>query len=274
MATNNIKQIKLPNNTTYNIELSDDAKKLVLASAALTGTPTAPTAAAGTNTTQIATTAFVNTEINNKTISLTGSVTGSGSFDGSGNLSIATTTNHTHNYAGSSSAGGGAKFLETFRQNSTTNTYGTSWNFLAQWIASDRLKFKVINNGTLQNYPIEVDHAYKLVASSTDKNASSAPLSIGSNTQPVYFANGVPVAITGTIANNAASASKVTNKLTVKLNGGSIEGTNLFTFDGSDAKTLNITASSIGAAPAYTYQSTDPGAGSSLTTGKLLIVYS
>ena len=31
-----------------------------------------------------------------RTISLTGSVTGSGSFDGSGNLSITTTTNHTH----------------------------------------------------------------------------------------------------------------------------------------------------------------------------------
>ena len=36
-------------------------------SPALTGTPTAPTAAAGTNTTQIATTAFVQTAINNKT---------------------------------------------------------------------------------------------------------------------------------------------------------------------------------------------------------------
>lgn len=36
-----------------------------LASPALTGTPTAPTAAAGTNTTQIATTAFVNTAIAN-----------------------------------------------------------------------------------------------------------------------------------------------------------------------------------------------------------------
>lgn len=33
-----------------------------------------------------------------RTISLTGSVTGSGSFDGSGNLSIATTTNHSHSY--------------------------------------------------------------------------------------------------------------------------------------------------------------------------------
>ena len=33
-----------------------------------------------------------------RTISLTGAVTGSGSFDGSGNLSIATSANHTHSY--------------------------------------------------------------------------------------------------------------------------------------------------------------------------------
>ena len=33
-----------------------------------------------------------------RTISLTGSVTGSGTFDGSGNLSITTTTNHSHSY--------------------------------------------------------------------------------------------------------------------------------------------------------------------------------
>ena len=38
--------------------------KAPLASPALTGTPTAPTAAASTNSTQIATTAFVNTEMN------------------------------------------------------------------------------------------------------------------------------------------------------------------------------------------------------------------
>lgn len=43
-----------------------------------------------------------------RTIALTGSVTGSGTFDGSGNLSISTTTNHTHAYAGASSAGGTA----------------------------------------------------------------------------------------------------------------------------------------------------------------------
>lgn len=41
-----------------------------------------------------------------RTISLTGSVTGSGAFDGSGNLSISTTTNHTHNSLISSDSAG------------------------------------------------------------------------------------------------------------------------------------------------------------------------
>ena len=40
-----------------------------------------------------------------RTVSLTGSVTGSGTFDGSGNLSIATNTNHTHSVATTSANG-------------------------------------------------------------------------------------------------------------------------------------------------------------------------
>lgn len=43
-----------------------------------------------------------------RTISLTGSVTGSAKIDGSGDVTLSTTTNHTHNYAGSPSAGGNA----------------------------------------------------------------------------------------------------------------------------------------------------------------------
>lgn len=38
------------------------------------------------------------------------------------------------------------------------------------------------------------------------------------------------------------------HSITIKLNGGSSEGSNLFTYNGSSAKSLNITASSIGAA--------------------------
>lgn len=44
------------------------------------------------------------------------------------------------------------------------------------------------------------------------------------------------------------AANSVKTNLTIKLNGGSTEGTNLFTFNGGTAKTINITSSAIGAA--------------------------
>ena len=46
----------------------------------------------------------------------------------------------------------------------------------------------------------------------------------------------------------ATSANKVNTNLAIKLNSGTTEGTNLFTFNGSTAKTVNITPSAIGAA--------------------------
>ena len=72
-------------------------KKAALASPALTGTPTAPTAANGTTTTQIATTAFVQDAINNasKQISRieTGSYTGDGTYGQANPCSITFTGN-------------------------------------------------------------------------------------------------------------------------------------------------------------------------------------
>lgn len=46
----------------------------------------------------------------------------------------------------------------------------------------------------------------------------------------------------------ATSANKVNSNLVVKLNSGTTEDTNLFTFNGSAAKTINITPRAIGAA--------------------------
>ena len=43
-------------------------------------------------------------------------------------------------------------------------------------------------------------------------------------------------------------SNQVNTNLVIKLNGGSTEGTNLFTYNGSTTKTVNITASSVGAA--------------------------
>ena len=48
------------------------------------------------------------------------------------------------------------------------------------------------------------------------------------------------------IYGTASEASKVTNALTIQLNGGTTEGTNQFTYDGSADKNINITRSSIG----------------------------
>ena len=44
-------------------------------------------------------------------------------------------------------------------------------------------------------------------------------------------------------ADSATTATSVANSLTIKLNGGETEGTNKFTYDGSEAKTLNVAAS-------------------------------
>lgn len=59
------------------------------------------------------------------------------------------------------------------------------------------------------------------------------------------------------------SANSVTNSMTVQLNGGTTEGTNKFTFNGSAAKSVNITPSAIGAAASshgthVSYSSTNP----------------
>jgi hypothetical protein len=96
--------------------VTNESKVTMFTSPVLTGTPTAPTAIAGTNTTQLATTAFVTTAVANKTtilgnagtatkletartISLSGDVTGSVSFDGSTNASItATVADNSHKH--------------------------------------------------------------------------------------------------------------------------------------------------------------------------------
>lgn len=68
----------------------------------------------------------------------------------------------------------------------------------------------------------------------------------------------------------ATSANKVNKSMTVKLNGGTTEGTNQFTFDGSTAKSVDITPSGIGAAAANHTHDYLPLTGGSLT-GNLVV---
>lgn len=75
-----------------------------------------------------------------RTISLGGAVTGSSSFDGSANITITTSVNHTHSYAGSASAGGDAnravKVKDSYNGGDLTITYSKAGQTSTSWLAS------------------------------------------------------------------------------------------------------------------------------------------
>lgn len=50
-------------------------------------------------------------------------------------------------------------------------------------------------------------------------------------------------------AQRAGEADKVQNTLTLRLNGGRTEGSNMWTFDGSTGRSINVTAAKVGAVP-------------------------
>jgi hypothetical protein len=61
------------------------------------------------------------------------------------------------------------------------------------------------------------------------------------------FTNGLYGDLTGDVVGNVSgSAGSVENSLKIQLNGGTTERTNQFTYNGSAAKNINITKSSIG----------------------------
>ena len=53
-------------------------------------------------------------------------------------------------------------------------------------------------------------------------------------------------AVSSSVGGAATSANKVNKSLTVKLNSGTTEGTDMFTFNGSATKSVNVTPSAIG----------------------------
>lgn len=117
----------------------------------------------------------------------------------------AASSSHTHNYAGSSSAGGAANSVKsalTIQFNGTT-----------------KATFNGSAAATVNITPSAIGAA---AASHTHKYAGSS--------------------------STGGAANSVKTSLTVRLNGGNTEGTNKFTFNGSAAKTINITPGSIGAA--------------------------
>ena len=145
---------------------------------------------------------------------------------------------HTHNYAGSSSAGGAANSVKT---NLTIKLNGG---------ATEGTNLFTFNGSTAKTINITASNIGAAANSHTHNYAGSSS------------AGGA-----------ATSANKVNSNLIIKLNSGTTEGTNLFTFNGSTAKSIDITPSAIGAATSDHTHSYLPLSGGTLTgnlTGKYI----
>ena len=205
-------------------------------------------------------------------------------------------TGHTHNYAGSSSAGGAATSANKVNQNlivklNSGTTEGTNL-FTFNGSAAKTINITPsgigaanASHGTHVTYSTatpkangtaavgsesavaRADHVHPLQesvsgnAGSADKLSTARTITIGNKSNTfdgsaniTYTLAEIGAATSGHTHNYAGSSSaggaanSVKTNLIIKLNGGATEGTSLFTFNGSTAKTVNITPSSIGAA--------------------------
>lgn len=86
-----------------------------------------------------------------RTLSLTGAVTGSVSIDGSGDVSLSTSVNHTHNYAGSDSAGGSATSARSLLSQGMLDTQEKIDNF----ITPNKLQYSLFNTGDTNDIGME-----------------------------------------------------------------------------------------------------------------------
>ena len=280
----------------------------ILASAALTGTPTAPTAVAGVSNTQIANTQYVNTAISNAiaasdamifkgTLGTGGTrttlpttyktgwtyrVISAGTYagqkceigdlvialvdrSGSGNVNSDWTVAQTNingaitNMSGSNpiqvTGSGSSRTVQHMTSGVTAGTYrSVTVNNMGHVIDGSNPVTDIAEGGTnntsFTNNTVIIYDGNKLASS-------------GITTAKLNYLSGVTSDIQTQLNGKAASshthnyagsssaggpANSVKANMVVKLNSGTTEGTNMFTFNGSAAKTVNITASSIGAA--------------------------
>ena len=111
------------------------------------------------------------------------------------------------------------------------------------------------NNGTITINSTQYDLSPYVSKTDTNDQSIASNLSIagtiseGGTSLSNKYAPKQNYAGASTNGGAATSANKVNSSLSIKLNSGTTEGTNLFTFNGSAGKTVNITASAVGAAP-------------------------
>ena len=146
---------------------------------------------------------------------------------------------HTHNYAGSSSAGGAANSVKSslivkLNSGSTEGTNMFTFNGSAD---------KTVNITPAGIGAATASHTH------TKAQITDFPTAM-KNPQAITFTGGATGTYDGSSAVNIniPTSGATDENLIIKLNGGTNEGTNQFTFNGEVAKTINITPTSIGAA--------------------------
>lgn len=183
--------------------------------------------------------------LNARTISLTGGVTGSGSFDGSGNLTISTTlTAHSHSeYLPLS--GGTMTNIITF--GGSTNNIGLAW--VRQDDAAS-IVFDAVTDAT-DNYLVFTVKDDENVNFKWVKKVGSDTITLGTwKREGIRLETGVFI---GNLTGNAAMANKLANARTFTLSG-AVTGS--VSFDGSQNVTINTSITDASGLP---YLSTNGG---------------
>lgn len=160
-------------------------------------------------------------------------------------------SSHTHNYAGSSSAGGAANSVKTnltvkLNSGSTEGTNMFTYNgSTAKTVNITPSAIGAAASSHGNHVPATQTASNKVFLRNDNTWQTVTPANIGAAASSHTHS----YAGSSSAGGAATSANKVNKNLVVKLNGGSTEGTNLFTFNGSAAKTVNVTPANIGAVP-------------------------
>lgn len=211
--------VKFPDNTIQTTAAAP------LASPAFTGTPTAPTAAVGTNTTQLATTAFVNSEIANDAPTKTGGgASGSWGISVTGNAATATTLQTARTINGTS-FNGSANITTANWGTSRTITIGSTGKSVD---GSANISWTVAEIGALAN--VTPGTSGNVLTSNGTSWVSQAPPTAGqylgtAATKAIAFnSNTIGENITVTTGLNGLSAGPITisNGFTVTINSGAV----------------------------------------------------
>lgn len=201
----------------------------------------------------------------------------------------AASSGHTHSYAGSSSVGGAANSANKLNTNAgsatnpvyfsngipvkTTYTLGASVPSGAKFTDTTYSNATTSSAGLMSatdktNLDGLVTKVGDTTVSTQISNAIDeiTPASIGAATSSHTHSGYASTSHTHNYAGSSSAggaANSVANSMTVQLNSGTTEGTDKFTFNGSAAKSVNITPSAIGAAASshgthVSYSSTNP----------------